>query len=929
MKKKIYLLLAIAAVGGQSLYAQSFWKKTKVNERNVIESKRNIGADYSNAYILDINQLKSALEVAPVSKTGIATQSTVIIDIPGLDGKFEKYTIYETSNMSPELAAKFPEIKSYRGISVKNPEKRISFSLSPKGIKMILFSNQKPVVIEPVTKDASVYLISPAVPEQLPDTLNPGCSIEEGKGNSNNKKENFPTDNTDDKKFRTYRLAVSVDGEFSEFHGGTVANSLAAVNDLMSYINPVYERDLSIHMNLITNNDQIIFLDKTTDPYEVPLLPFIGILIGNDLNSQLQETLTETIGEANYDVGILFTNQTGGGNAGKIKAICVDGGALITPPPPFGYKIVLGKGAAYAGPVNGTGPQGFVYAMVIGHEMGHQYGANHTFSRPEGDGSAYAPETGANREPGSGTTIMGYPGVTGTHDVADKHSDQFLHYSISQINNYIKTTSCATATDIANNPPVVNAGSDYTIPKGTAFKLTATGSDPDNNALTYSWEEADISPPNPADSGVNGVYSYPDRMSATTPNFRVYPPTPSPTRYLPPLNEVLEGSLYSTWNMTSDVARSMKFISLVRDNATGGGQTATDEAIVNVDASTGPFKITSLSLNQNYSSGSSHLLKWDVAGTNAAPINTQSVNILISTDGGTTFTPLVSNTANDGEEMITIPSTAAKKAFIIVESVGNIYYAASPAFAIDYNITMNCTQYPAEGTFAFSPGSPANININVSNTTLIEDINIIMDLTYTDIKESALLLKGPADQGNQIFWLGNCSGTNILKATFDQEGASPIVNCNNLGTNPHIEPIRLDLSKYYGQSPNGNWMIKALHTSDVLNNVTANSSSGTVNAAAIELCTRQPVSTLAVNDKVLEKDGFQIYPNPSNGRFNILMKNNTSTEVHIFDIAGRLVHSQANITNDTRIDLTSFAKGNYIMVFNVDGKKVAKKVIIK
>ncbi|BAP32821.1 uncharacterized protein CHSO_3784 [Chryseobacterium sp. StRB126] len=929
MKKKIYLLLAIAAIGGQSLYAQSFWKKTKVNERNLIESKRNIGADYSNTYTLDINQLKSVLQTAPVSKTGIVTPSSVIIDIPGLDGKFEKYTIYETPNMSPELAAKFPEIKSYRGVSVKDSEKRISFSISPKGIKMILFSNQKPVVIEPATKDASVYLVSPAVPEQLPNPINPGCSMEEGKGSSSHKKENFPTDNTNDKKFRTYRLAVSVDGEFSEFHGGSIVNSLAAVNDLMSYINPVYERDLSIHMNLINNNDQIIFLNKATDPYTVPIIPILGILTGDDLNSQLQKTLTQTIGEANYDIGVLFTNQTGGGNAGKIQAVCVDGGATITPAPIFGYKIVLGKGAAYAGPVNGTGPQGFVYAMVIGHEMGHQYGANHTFSRPEGDGSATAPETGANREPGSGTTIMGYPGVTGTHDVANKHSDQFLHYSISQINNYIKTTSCAATTDISNNPPIVNAGPDYTIPKGTAFKLTAIASDPDNNTLTYSWEEADISPPNPAGSGTNGVYSYPDRMSATTPNFRVYPPTSIPTRYLPPLNEVLEGSLYSTWNMTSDVARSMKFISLVRDNATGGGQTATDEAIVNVDASTGPFKITSLSLNQNYSSGSTHLLKWNVAGTNAAPINTQSVNILISTDEGTTFTPLISNTANDGEEMITIPSTPSKKAFIIVESVGNIYYAASPAFAIDYNITMNCTQYPADGTFAFSPGSPANININVANTTLIEDINIIMDLTYTDIKESALILKSPTDQGNQIFWLGNCSGTNVLKATFDQEGESPVMNCNNLGTNPHIEPIRLDLSKYYGQSPNGNWLIKALHTSDVLNNVTANSSSGTVNAAAIELCTRQPISTLAVNDRVLEKDGFQIYPNPSNGKFNVLMKKNTATEVHIFDIAGRLVHSQTGITNETRIDLTSFAKGNYIMVFNVDGKKVAKKVIIK
>ncbi|MDR6548392.1 hypothetical protein J2810_004482 [Chryseobacterium rhizosphaerae] len=900
--------MAIAAISGQSLYGQNFWKKTHLTERNAIESKRNIGADYSNAYTLDINGLKSTLQTAPVSKTGIITKSTITVDIPGLDGKFEKYAVYETSNMAPELAVKFPDIKSYRGTSVKNSGKTISFGLSSKGINIIIFTpGQKPTVIEPATKDASVYLVSPAVPEILSKISNFECNTKEK--NSGNTARIFPTDNTSDKKFRTYRLAASADGEFSEYYGGTAANSLVAINNLMSYINPVYERDLSIHMNLVANNDQIIFLDKTTDPYST-------FTSSTTLDQEIKTTLDNTIGSGNYDLGMLFSNQnTGGGKASAIGAVCNGG---------FAYA-----GAAGLTPT----PEGFIYAMIVAHEMGHMYGANHSFSRPENVNFIFInlPETGANREPGSGTTIMGYPGVTGTYDVADKHSDQFLHYSISQINNYIKTTNCAAIVDMSNNPPTVNAGDDYTIPKGTAFKLTTTASDPDNNNLTYSWEEADISAPNPV-FVLQGSYSFPDRSSTTTPNFRVYPPVSSPTRYFPPLKEVLDGSLYSTWNMTSDVARNMKFISLVRDNATEGGQTASDEAIVSIDGSTGPFKITSIALNQNYPSGSSHLLKWNVAGTNAVPINTSSVNILISTDGGTTFTPLVSNTLNDGEETITIPSTPSKKAYIIVESVGNIYYAASQAFAIDYNVTMNCTQYPASGAFAFSPGNPANINMNVPVTTLVEDINIIMDLSYTDIKESALLLKGPNDQGNQIFWLGNCSGTNVLKATFDQEGESPVMNCNNLNsTTTHIEPIRLDLSKYYGQNPNGNWLIKALHTSDVLNNVQANNSSGTVNAAAIELCTREAISTstLGVKDLVSEKDDFQIYPNPSNGKFNILMKKNTNTEVQIFDIAGRLVHSQTGITNDTRIDLTQFAKGNYIMVFNTGTKKITKKIIIK
>lgn len=915
MSKKFYLCWVFFALGMQTMFAQNFWKKTKLNERDVIESKKNIGLDYSHAYSLDIDQLKLQLKNAPVSETGMAVFSNTTIEIPTLDGHFEKYAIYETSNMAPELAARFPEIKSYRGRSLNEANKTLSFGLSPKGISMIIFAqNKKPVVIEPANISGTIYLVSPAVTELLPENGALNCHMENEDG-SLLKNTTHPTDNTDDRKFRTFRLAVTADGEFSAYHGGTVAGSLAAINNLMSFINPVYERDLSIHMNLIANTDAVIYLDAATDPYTAPANATIGLLLGNTLNSQTQTTLTQTIGEANYDIGILFTNQSGGGNAGKIAAICVDGGATITPPPAIGYKIVLGKGSAYAGPVNGTGPQGYIYSMVIAHEMGHQYGANHTFSRPEGTTS-----TGASREPGSGSTIMAYPGVTGSYDVLDKHSDQFLHYSISQINNYIKTTTCAAITNIANNPPVVSAGNDFTIPKGTAFKLTATASDPDNNALTYSWEESDIV--DPATSPAN--YSYPDRMSTLTPNFRVYQPSSSPTRYLPPLEEVLDGSLYNTWNMVSDVNRTMKFISLVRDNSASGGQTATDEVSVNVDATTGPFKITSIALNQNYPSGSSHQLQWDVNGTNAAPLNTQSVNILVSTDGGNTFTTLVANTPNDGQEAITIPATSSPKAYIIVESIGNIYYAASPAFAIDHTVTLNCTQYLADGTFPVTPAAPANITINIPSSNNVEDINILLDASYTNFKDLALTLKAPTDQQNQIFWYGNCPGINVLKATFDQEGQSLAMNCNNMNATPNtrVEPIRLDLSRYYGQNPNGNWTMRAV---DITTNST---SSGVINSAGLELCTRV-ASVLSVQDLNLDKDDFQIYPNPSNGRFNILMKNNSPAAIKIFDMSGKLVHTQQNVDNSTKVNVSSFAKGNYIVVLERDDLKKAKKIIIK
>ncbi|HCC93258.1 MAG TPA: hypothetical protein DEQ26_02820, partial [Flavobacteriaceae bacterium] len=57
--------------------------------------------------------------------------------------------------------------------------------------------------------------------------------------------------------------------------------------------------------------------------------------------------------------------------------------------------------------------------------MGHQFGANHVHARNEG----YM----ANREIGSGVTVMGYPGVTGTHDVQNTFISQFNHYNLEQI----------------------------------------------------------------------------------------------------------------------------------------------------------------------------------------------------------------------------------------------------------------------------------------------------------------------------------------------------------------------------------------------------------------------------------------------------------------------------------------------------------------
>ncbi|MCB4235869.1 PKD domain-containing protein [Kaistella anthropi] len=86
---------------------------------------------------------------------------------------------------------------------------------------------------------------------------------------------------------------------------------------------------------------------------------------------------------------------------------------------------------------------------------------------------------------------MGYAGITGATDV-QAHSDAYFHYySIYQVQNNLTSKTCAVETAVANTPPVITAMPDITIPKGTAFVLSAQATDAEGDPLTYTWEQVD------------------------------------------------------------------------------------------------------------------------------------------------------------------------------------------------------------------------------------------------------------------------------------------------------------------------------------------------------------------------------------------------------------------------------------------------------
>jgi hypothetical protein len=133
----------------------------------------------------------------------------------------------------------------------------------------------------------------------------------------------------------------------------------------------------------------------------------------------------------------------------------------------------------------------------------------------------------------------------------------------------------------------------------------------------------------------------------------------------------------------SSVARTLNFRVTVRDNAPYSptlpeiGQTQFADVAVTVNATAGPFAVTAPNTAVSWGASTAQTVTWSVNNTNVAPIDCAAVNILLSTDGGNTFSTLLSNTPNDGTEVVTLPSTLSTTARIKIEAVGNIFFDIS------------------------------------------------------------------------------------------------------------------------------------------------------------------------------------------------------------------------------------------------------------
>ncbi|WP_110008834.1 zinc-dependent metalloprotease [Chryseobacterium sp. AG844] len=691
MKKQLLMTGMLALSGISFAQTDRLWTSSSSKISSPVLEDMSVFED-PKLFHLNISGLKNVLAKAPKRVT---EKSEVIISFPNSTGKMEHFKVTENSNFEPELASKYPDIKSYLGEGVEDPASKVYFSISSLGLSsMEIYRDQSAVFIQPYTRDLSTYIVYKKSDRK--DHLNKlECTVSDAaqKGNLNV----VTHKNADDATLRTFRLALSCTGEYTSYFGGTKAQALAAMNNTMTRVNGIFENDFGARMVLISNNDDLIYTNAATDPYSSSSQM-------KNWNLELMNNLSSSIGNNNFDIGHLFGRDGGGGNAGCIGCICDNDMSTyqsqgITYPSSY-------KGSGYTSPANGN-PSGDTFDIdFVAHEMGHQFGGNHTSSyRVEPDLKSV--------EPGSGSTIMGYAGVT-SYDVQN-NSDPFFHaISIEQITNNIKAKTCSVNTSTGNSIPTANAGPDYIIPKSTPFMLTGSGTDADGDQLTYIWEQMDK-----GTSSETGANAAAQESKTRGPIFRSWTPSGSPVRYFPTMSSILAGSLKTAGTEIDvealpSVARTLNFRLTVRDNKAGGGANNSDDTKLTVDPAAGPFMITSQNTAVSYVKGSSQTVTWDVAGTTANGVNTANVDILWSTDNGSTWTALLAGTLNDGSESITIPDTLTNSGRIMIKGSHHIFFDINNA-----NISVrdsNDAAAPASTEIKLYPNPVENI-LTLTNTS--------------------------------------------------------------------------------------------------------------------------------------------------------------------------------------------------------------------
>lgn len=859
-----------------SLFAQTI-KQVNYSIQNIsnyfipMTGTPQIQATHYQLFQMDITTLRSGLE-GVTYREGDINGFIGEIELPHPDGSLHQYSVKRNQTLHPELNNQFDEIRTFDAYAKDASGAFAKWDITPQGLHaMIMIPGESTVFIDPYISGNTEYYIVYKKEDFVTNKVFE-CSFEnldELKKTENNPvKAMFGTC-----ELRTYRLALSATGEYTTFHGGTVALALAAQATSMNRVNGVFEKDIAITMVIIPNNNLIIYTNSASDPFTngTP-----GTMIG-----QNQTNTDNVIGSANYDIGHVF-----GTNSGGLA----------------GLGVVCSGGNKARGVTGSSAPIGDSFDIdYVAHEMGHQFGANHTQNNSCNSVSA------TRMEPGSASTIMGYAGICAP-DVQSNSDDYFHGVSLGEISSEILSGghTCEAITALNNAAPSISStNGNITVPANTPFALTAIASDPDGDQLTYLWEQMN-----------NQASTQPPVATATGgPNFRSFDPSLDSTRYFPQLSALANNGPF-TWEVIPSVTRTLNFRVTVKDNHAVGSCNDYTNVTVTTTTSAGPFVVTYPSATGIFwDVNSTQTVTWDVANTDLAPVNCLTVRILLSVDGGLTYPfELSAGTSNDGSETVAVPNSPTSTARImIISSTGTFFDISNNNFTITACTTadlptLSANQPQCYGDSATLSISTGNLNDAIQWEWFEGNCNGTLIGTGTSISVGPTIPTTYYVIGN-----GGCSGStcaeitvnvpSLLDSTITQSG----IQLSSNETSANYQWIDCD---------NGNAPVLG-ENSQTFTLTTASGSYAVIvssgNCSDTSECFFLDQSGL----NTIPNSTISIYPNPFDGIITVQWSGIEFEKLYLTDAFGKLISSY-NVSDLVNFEILSdqLSKGLYFVHLN-------------
>ena len=704
--------------------------------------------------------LKAALGKAPMERTQSPREQ---IQLPMPDGSLLLFNVEESPIMSPDSAAKYPDFKSYRARAVSDPSISGRLNYSRKGFRGMIQTGTGTVFVDPAPSSIADQYIS----YYKHDVVSEGSKIFScgvaAKGTSQNVGSvssvsalSLLAKTTNE--LRTYRLAVAATYEYgTAVSGNVLLDTQAEMLNAIDRVNVIFERDLAIHLDLIVHDGLISTIS--------------GELANDDpvtLINQAKPFIDSAVTAGAYDIGHVFS--TGGGGLAGLGVVCDS----------------VTKADGVTGISNPVGDP--FYIDFVAHEIGHQFGANHSFNGTTDSCGSGNRNASTAFEPGSGSTIMSYAGICGAEDVQNGAEVTFHAGSIAEILNYVSSGggSCAPSTGSGNNAPnVVVDTLVHTIPGGTAFAVSGSASDPEFDPLTYQWDEMDAG--SSTDSSTYGS----DLVSNAL--FRSFEPSSSEMRTFPRVSTLLSGLPDRAETLPTE-NRTLNFRLTVRDG--NGGVDEKDMQVV-VDGESGPFKVLQPNSADTINTNINQVIEWNSACTELPPVSCDNVDILFSIDAGSSYTSIVGgSTLNDGEEIVSFPTTTAPTAHIKIACVGNIFFDISDnTFALAQDgsgITLTSTGSGGSancGTAVFNADiEPNDSSVQAQTLTLPTSING----TVNNITDSDDFFVFTATESTYTFTLSAYSTNDLDLLLYNSDGVTLI--SESASSNNATEKIAVGLA---------------------------------------------------------------------------------------------------------------------------------------